>query len=266
MHLFPLNRVKVCYMTFVVFFNLAATGYTQIFAVRIGISKTSPNYINWLKRSDSTAIPVNLYTFSIDSSILVLNDCQALLLTGGEDVYPGFYGKESDTSRCTGINRHRDTLELALIARALDLKIPIFAVCRGQQILNVALGGKLIIDIPGDFNTTICHQCSDYLHCLHKVNVMANSLLAEISGCDSAIVTTNHHQAVEILSPLLCANAHSPDGLIEGVEWKDPAGRSFLMGVQWHPERMEKSNPLSGSLADEFIRQAKLFTHPPTKY
>ena len=73
------------------------------------------------------------------------------------------------------------------------------------------------------------------------------------------MVTSNHHQAVDILSPELVANAYAGDNLVEGVEWKHPAGKSFLLGVQWHPERMEKSNPLSGPLADEFIRQATIY-------
>ncbi|MEI7980259.1 MAG: gamma-glutamyl-gamma-aminobutyrate hydrolase family protein, partial [Bacteroidota bacterium] len=133
-------------------------------------------------------------------------------------------------------------------------------ICRGHQILNVYLGGTLIIDIPSDIPSPIMHQCDDYLHCVHPVILQPGSMLASLTQCDSAFVTTNHHQAVEKLSPLLTANALSKDRTIEGFEWKRPWNKSFLLGVQWHPERMEKNNPLSGTIADEFIKQAKKFS------
>jgi putative glutamine amidotransferase len=228
--------------------------------VKIGISKATPNYEKWLKRADSMVTLVNLYTLSIDSAVLELSSCDGLLLTGGEDVYPAWYGREYDTLRCTNMNPHRDSLDIALISKALEMKMPVLGICRGHQILNVYLGGNLIIDIPADFPSPIVHQCEDYIHCFHNVAVKPKSLLAGISKCDYSSVTTNHHQAVEQLSPLLMANAHSNDNLIEGIEWLHPEGKSFLLGVQWHPERMEKTNPLSGPLADEFIRQSAIFS------
>jgi len=227
--------------------------------VKIALSKATPNYIRWLKHADSSLILVDLYPLSRDTALFLLGECSGLLLTGGEDIYPGWYGKESDTGRCTEMNPHRDSLEMALITKAMEIKMPVLGVCRGQQILNVYLRGKLIIDIPADFKPARIHQCEDYLHCFHTVFITKNTLLHKIAGCDSGSVTTNHHQAVEILSPLLTANARSADGLIEGIEWRNPAGKSFLLGVQWHPERMEKSNGLSGHIADEFIRQAALY-------
>jgi len=189
-----------------------------------------------------------------------LNGCSGLLLSGGEDVYPAWYGKEFDTSRCTEMNRRRDSLEMALIGKALEKKMPVFGVCRGEQILNVYLGGKLLIDLPTDYKGDIHHQCGDYLKCFHSVKVVPNTLLHRISGVDSSVVTTNHHQAVDILSPLLTSNANSNNQLVEGIEWLNPEGKSFLIGVQWHPERMDEKNPLSGALAKEFIIQAKQFS------
>jgi putative glutamine amidotransferase len=237
----------------------------QAFPVKIGVSKISKNYAAWLLQSDSTVILVDLYTLPVDSAITTLSQCDGLLLTGGEDVYPGWYGKLADTIRCTEMNRRRDTLDLALIRKALELQMPVFAVCRGHQILNVALGGTLIIDIPQDYKSSILHQCDDYLHCFHPVSVNPYTRLSEISHCRADTVTTNHHQAIGKLSHLLIANAHSPDGLIEGMEWASSEAKSFLIGVQWHPERMDKMNGLSGNLADEFIRQAKLFQNRTEK-
>ncbi len=243
----------------ITFFTGTPEMQAQPVALRIGVSKSFPNYENWLKRSDPNIIPVNLYLMPIDSAVRELSRCAGLLLTGGEDVYPGWYGREADTSRCTEMNRHRDSLEMALIARAMNERIPVFAVCRGEQILNVFMKGNLLIDIPQDIGKKVIHQSDDYLHCFHDVTISAGTLLSAISKCDTGRVTSNHHQAVGHLSPMLKANAFSPDNLVEGYEWKQPKGKTFLMGVQWHPERMEKSNPLSGPLADEFARQAALF-------
>ena len=227
--------------------------------MKIGLSKASPNYVNWLKRADPSIQTIDLYKLTFSMAIQQLGVCSGLLLTGGEDVWPGRYGKASDTLRCTEMNPHRDSLEMALIEKALALKMPVVGVCRGNQILNVYLGGTLIIDIPKDYGKSTIHQCEDYLNCFHSVNVRKTTLLARISQCDSARVTTNHHQAVDRLSPLLISNATSDDKLIEGIEWKNPEGKSFLLGVQWHPERMDPTNPLSGQLVTEFIRQSDIY-------
>lgn len=223
--------------------------------ITIAISKSSSNYENWLVRADSLVNYLNLYPLSIDSAVKVLDRCHGLMITGGEDVHPAWYGKGSDTLRCTEMNLHRDSLDMALIARAMDKKMPIIGICRGEQILNVSQGGQLIIDIPQDFGTEIIHQCEDYLQCVHMVYVHPGTLLHQICGCDSAMVTTNHHQAVEVPAPALRGNAMSSDRLIEGIEWVNPVYQSFLLAVQWHPERMEPTNPLSGKLIAEFLRQ-----------
>jgi len=232
--------------------------------VQIALSRSSKNYIEWLKRYDSTLILIDLDSLTIPVALKTLKSCSGLLLTGGEDVYPGWYGKESDTSGCTDMNRSRDSLEMALIAKALEMKMPVFGICRGHQILNVYLGGKNIIDIPRNFDTSVTHQCTDYLHCFHEVYIAPQSQLFMISQCDSAEVTSNHHQGIDFLATLLMASATSGDKLIEAIEWANPEGKSFLMAVQWHPERMEKTNPLSGPLASEFIRHIHRYSSHST--
>ncbi|MBN1199202.1 MAG: gamma-glutamyl-gamma-aminobutyrate hydrolase family protein [Bacteroidales bacterium] len=225
----------------------------------IAISKASDNYINWLKRADSTVRYVNLYTLPFDSAFTVLDQCNGLLLTGGDDIYPGIYDRENDTARCETFDLYRDTLEINLIYKALEINMPVFGVCRGEQLLNVVFGGELIIDIPQDIQSPIPHRCDDYLTCFHMVYVEHNSFLHRLCNCDSALVTTNHHQAILILAPDLKANAYSPDHLIEGVELADLSKHPFLLAVQWHPERMEAANPLSGPLAAAFLQQCKVF-------
>ena len=126
--------------------------------MKIGLSKASPNYVNWLKRADPSIQTIDLYKLTFSMAIQQLGLCSGLLLTGGEDVWPGRYGKTSDTLRCTEMNPHRDSLEMALIEKALALKMPVMGICRGNQILNVYLGGTLIIDIPKDFGKNTIHH------------------------------------------------------------------------------------------------------------
>jgi len=227
----------------------------------IAISKASDNYINWLKTADSTVQYINLYSLPVDSAIAALKTCSGLLVTGGEDVYPGIYGDVNDTSRCGTINHYRDTLEINLIIRAVELEMPIMGVCRGEQILGVVFGGELFVDIPEDYDTSVIHRCEDYLTCFHMVYVEPNSILSSICECDSALVTSNHHQGIKALGPDLKANSFSVDGLIEGVELADPQGYPFLLAVQWHPERMDVTNPLSGPLARVFIERCRAYTN-----
>jgi putative glutamine amidotransferase len=250
--------------------------------LQIAVSKASPNYIKWLKKGDSTLIPVNLYNLPVDSALKELRKCSGLLVTGGEDIQPDLYGKKEEITFCTETDPARDTLEMALIRMAIKLKIPVMGICRGEQMLNVALGGTLIIDIPGyklqssasSLQSSVSspqssvfslpaadslHQMTDYLKCFHPVNVLHNTILYSIVKCDTGIVTSNHHQAVETPAPDLQINVKAFDGIAEGVEWKEPEGKSFLLGVQWHPERMDTANALSGKLLKQFIFQTHLF-------
>lgn len=236
--------------------GMAGTSWSQEQEFRIAVSKLSPNYEKWLQREVAGIEPVNMYFMAITEAVKALDSCHALLLTGGEDVWPGWYGKAFDTVRCTEMNLRRDSLDFALIRRALQLGMPVFGICRGHQILNVGLGGTLIVDIPTDVQDPVVHQCDDYLHCNHPVAVGEGTILSRISGSGPDIVTTNHHQAVDQIAPGLRISAYSSDGVAEALEWESPHGKPFLMGVQWHPERMERESLLSGALARYFLDQA----------
>jgi putative glutamine amidotransferase len=230
--------------------------------MKIAVSKATKNYINWLKKGDSTLAPVDMYPMNIDSALKILDYCSGLLITGGEDVQPEYYGKAGEKYLCTEMDPRRDTLEIALIKKAIELKMPILGICRGEQILNVALGGTLIVDIPAHFEQLpriyhIAHQCEDYLKCRHSVHVFPGTFLHSIVGSDTGFVNTNHHQAADRLAPGLICNARSADGLTEGIEWESSQYKPFLIGVQWHPERMDTSNALSGKLLKEFIARSK---------
>lgn len=227
--------------------------------IRIAISKTSPNYENWLKTADPAFIPVNMYSLPIDSALKLLSGCNALLLTGGEDVDPVNYGKLNELNKCEDIDRYRDSLEFGLIKKALSLKLPIFGICRGEQILNVALGGTLYTDIPTEIDTLVIHRCPASAQCcMHAVEI-GKSLLYAITNQSSGMVNSYHHQAVEKPAPGLIISAFSTNRVPEAIESDGTVVKSFLMGVQWHPERFSQNPSLSLPLAERFITEAKMF-------
>lgn len=236
-----------------------------VHSLKIAISRAVPeekyqNYFRWLKSIDTNIIFLDMYHLSFDSALALLDECDGLLFTGGEDVYPGRFDRENDTSRCTEIDLKRDTLEFALLSKAIERKIPVQGVCRGLQLINVYFGGSLIIDIPTDLDTVIKHQLPDTYNCLHQVLIKKGSWLHKISGISSGITNSNHHQGIDVLGTQLEENAATKDGLIEAIGIKDRTNASYLFAVQWHPERMEYSNPLSGPIAGEFIREVKSYS------
>lgn len=224
--------------------------------LRIALSSSTSNYEKWIHRVDSTVITIDFDKMPVDSAMKLLASCDGILLTGGEDVVPSYYGKTADSARCE-TNPGRDSLEFALIRKAMELKIPILGICRGQQILNVAMGGTLVIDIPSDHPSAIIHRCEDYTKCFHHVALDKSSNLMAICRADTGWITSNHHQAVEKIAPGLRAVAWSPDSIIEAIEYSDPSQKPFLHAVQWHPERMAAGNALSDPLMKAFLKSAQ---------
>jgi len=234
------------------------------YSIKIAISKASPDksytaYTNWIHSADSNLVTINMYEFTIDSALTLLEGCSGLLLTGGEDVFPGNYGKINDTARCGEFDLKRDSLELALINKALELNIPILGICRGQQIINVALGGSLIIDIPSDYDTNVIHRIPDSYKCFHDVSLENGTKLVWATNEMTGSVNSCHHQAIDLLADGLKVSARAIDGIIEAIEWDEMSDQSFLMGVQWHPEQMDLDNPLSKSVLEYFMMQIKAF-------
>jgi putative glutamine amidotransferase len=146
---------------------------------------------------------------------------------------------------------------MALIQRALDLKMPIFGICRGEQILNVALGGTLTIDIPSDVDTLVIHRCPPGSEsCLHDITIDTLSQFFHITGISSGVVNSYHHQAAERTAPGMRAVAFTANGVTEVIEREDPSRQPFLMGVQFHPERLVQNPSLAEKLAVYFVKQA----------
>jgi len=177
-----------------------------------------------------------------DHAAELLEMVDALLLSGGGDVDPARFGDDETHPETYGVHALRDRFELGLVAVALERDLPLLAICRGTQVLNVALGGTLIQHLPDQHHgpVAIIHRqherglASDDIG--HDVDVEAGSLLARATdGAPTLGVNSYHHQAIRELAPGLVATAHAADGVVEAVEV--PAA-TFALGVQWHPELM----------------------------
>lgn len=178
----------------------------------------------------------------------VLGDCDGVLLTGGGDIDPTLYG-ETPHPTYVAAEDGRDALELELAVRALERDVPVFAICRGLQVLNVALGGTLIQDIPTQVPQPLDHKISRPYDCVaHDVTIDSDSRLAEALGTTALGprrgVNSRHHQAIKRLASGLVITATSSDGIIEAVEHRPSR---FCVAVQWHPEnfwRTQEFEPL----------------------
>jgi putative glutamine amidotransferase len=216
------------------------------------ISKYYPNndYQRWLLHFDSTLTFFEAYGLSADSLEKVLNEVDGLILTGGTDIHPSYHGKGSAIAQCGTIDQYRDSLELALVAYSFERKIPTLGGCRGMQLMNVAKGGSLIIDIPSETGSKLHQQDQGDAHHM----VYCHPWLAKLVERDSAEVNSNHHQAIDELADGFIILAYAKDSIIESFYWEDRNLHPFLFGVQWHPERMDREDPLAANIARVFLQ------------
>jgi putative glutamine amidotransferase len=166
-----------------------------------------------------------------DAACAVLDRVQGLVLSGGEDVEPGRYGA-APHPKLGEIDAARDAVELALLAGAERRRVPVLAICRGIQILNVALGGTLYQDLASERAGPIDHADP---RSRHGLRIERSTLLHGVFDARAASVNSRHHQAIRDLAPALRATAWADDGVIEGVERRASNG-PWTLAVQWHPE------------------------------
>lgn len=161
-----------------------------------------------------------------------------LVLQGGVDVAPPSYGEEPLRREWSG-DKIRDDYEIELVEACLQQDRPILGICRGHQLLNVALGGTLVQDIPTQVDTAIVHRCADKYHRVtHEVAVESGSTLGQIYGVSSGRINSVHHQAIKDLGDGLRVEARCPqDGIVEAVKLESDG--LYARGVQWHPEFQE---------------------------
>ncbi len=166
-----------------------------------------------------------------EGACALLDRVQGLVLTGGEDVEPARY-RAQPHAKLGETDAARDTVELALIAGARRRRLPTLAICRGIQILNVALGGTLYQDLTSERPSGIDHANA---RTRHGLTVERDSLMHRTIAAAQTTVNTRHHQAIRDLAPALRATAWADDGVIEGAEPTDPR-EPWTLAVQWHPE------------------------------
>jgi gamma-glutamyl-gamma-aminobutyrate hydrolase PuuD len=185
--------------------------------------------------------PVLLPTGAVSAEVVARLD--GLVLAGGADVDPARYGR-APGSQTTVVRPERDESELAVLQAALDRDLPVLAICRGMQLLNVALGGDLVQHLP-DVENTGTHDPGAGLYQQREVRTLPGTDLHRLLG-PTAPVACHHHQALDLIPPELTASAWAEDGVVEAVE---AVGRRFCIGVQWHPEEGTDSRLFTAHVA-----------------
>jgi len=183
-----------------------------------------------------------------------LASIDGLMLSGGVDVDPKYFDEERHPN-LGEVDVSRDSTELPLVKRALELDMPIFGICRGIQTLNVAMGGTLYQHIPVQAPSAIHHQQSDIKIARkdfsHSIRIEDGCRLRSIVGKGEMQTNSFHHQALKSVAPGLVVTAHAPDGIIEAVEAPD---RRYLIAVQFHPEETAPHDEYSHRLFEAFVK------------
>ena len=194
------------------------------------IRGTSKNYIHAIE--DYGGIPRILYPGVSDSEFADIN---GLLLTGGGDIHPDNFDQEWHPS-LKYVDEARDELELPLCQEVIGTDLPVFGICRGIQIMSVAMGGSLYQDVPSQFDDPLTHPAKSYGDdSQHTIEITPNSRLSKIVNKSADEVNSAHHQAVDEIGEGFIVTAKSSDGVVEAME--NPS-KKFVLGVQYHPERM----------------------------
>ena len=187
--------------------------------------------------SQAGGLPVVLPPFA-ERAAEMARSIDGLVLSGGSDLDPGYYG-EAPLPELGPTIPERDSFEMALVEEVLRLGLPVFGICRGLQVLNVAMGGTLYQDLPSQLNEAlIAHrQQTPKWQWTHEVEV-DDSEAADIMGSRSLRVNSYHHQAIkDLATPLVAVARSSADGVIEAAQYRDLSER-WILGVQWHAEAM----------------------------
>lgn len=219
------------------------------------ISRDNNSNINkYLSLYDSSFTYKEVYRLSWDSLDYYLSRCSGVVIGGGNDVNPAIYGMEEKKNLCGDFDMRRDTLEVKMIKYGIKNKIPTLGICRGHQILNVAMGGTLILDIPTQVKTEVKHR--NYIKYAHKAILKKGTYMQKVVGLESFNVNSLHHQAVDKISEYFEPFAFSEDGIMEGIEIKESYKHPFAVGVQWHPELLVQDD-FSKALANYYLNKCK---------
>lgn len=195
-----------------------------------------------------------LLPVSLDNNVLdaYIDNCDGLMVTGGPDMDAAYYG-ENNMPYNGELSPYRDLMELELIKKAVLNNIPILGICRGMQVINVAMGGTLYQDIHEQIKDKqlVKHsQNAPRWYGTHEIAIERDSFMWEVFKNERVSVNTFHHQAVKDTAPDFKVTARSKDGIVEAMEYIKP---SFVVGVQWHPEDLWQKNPIHHQLFKNFV-------------
>lgn len=218
-----------------------------------GSEEKHNNYVRWLQTNEEITV---VKVAAGDNNLNEVKDCDALVLSGGVDIHPEFYHQHADYANAPGaFNKQRDEFELAALQWALKNDKPVLGICRGLQLVNCFFGGSLEQDLGNDLNKIHKSEGRDKAHGL---TIEQGTVLHKMIQTERSVVNSAHHQAVKKIGDGLKVNCVADDGTIEGLEWTDASNKSFLLCIQWHPERMFQfrlqDSPLSKNIRDTFIK------------
>ena len=228
-----------------------------------GSEQKHNNYVQWLRQDgEPGVITLSAETKENKGSI---EDCDALVLSGGIDIHPGYYNSDNIVypNKPQQFYEKRDAFEKNLFSVAQQRKIPVLGICRGMQLINCILGGSLQQDLAGKNNIhkSIVNEQGIQFDKAHGLHITAGTLLHEIAGRERAVVNSAHHQCIAAVAAELQISALSDDGVAEALEWKNSNGKPFLLCVQWHPERMHEflleNMPMSAGIRNRFLASIK---------
>ena len=194
-----------------------------------------------------------LFPYLASDSVIdrLLTLVHGVMLTGGGDIHPSYYGEEPINIK--KLIPERDSFEVKVINSAYQRGLPILGICRGMQVINVALGGTLIQHITG----TQHYQDADGSALFHTIEIARDSILFEILKKDKMLVNSFHHQAVKDPAPLLRVVAKAPDGIIEAIESTD--SNRFVLGIQFHIELLFQDYPDFSRIFKEFVNRSRAY-------
>ncbi|HUC82053.1 MAG TPA: aldehyde dehydrogenase family protein [Flavisolibacter sp.] len=230
---------------------------------RIGISFSRTNfhfYWNWFTKEDLSC-DLELLELSFEKANTEdFARCDGFVLTGGVDIHPSLYGgNESYANQPGEFQPERDAFEKKIYHYAQLHRLPLLAICRGMQLVNVLNGGKLLQDLD---SANAVHRKEGEQDKLHAVQVKPNTLLQQITGVAESQINSAHHQALDpaaIGENLWVSAVAEDDGFIEAIEFKEKADKPFMIGVQWHPERMaeKEQDPFSQNIKEYFLAEIR---------
>jgi putative glutamine amidotransferase len=221
--------------------------------IRIGITDCGKfeNYRRWIAEGGAEVIRLSANSQNASEA----ESCDGILFSGGEDLHPGLYGKPEYQEQygLKDILPDRDEFEYEVLSLAMQLKKPVLGICRGLQLINVFLGGALVPDIPSIFHSK-AHGKEFGKDQEHAIEVDKGSLLYSICRQASGIVNSAHHQSAALPAASLKISATAEETVVEAMEWKEPAGKPWLLMIQWHPERMsDTGSPFSAGIKAAFL-------------